>query len=127
MDHSGRRRLMCINARGGWPVQVPAHPPPARIAGHFLEGIVNHRHRKILHTIFAHPVSANIAMKDVEGVLRALGAELGFVHAGKLHVALKGRTANLSHAKHGLPKLEVVQVRKFIETCGIDPKRDYPV
>ena len=88
---------------------------------------MKHHHRKVLHALFGHPVSANIAMKDVEGVLRALGAELSFVHAGKLHVALKGHTANLSHAKHGLPKLEVVQVRKFIEACGIDPKRDYPV
>tara|TARA_R110002096_G_scaffold31605_1_gene92604 strand:- start:1079 stop:1198 length:120 start_codon:yes stop_codon:yes gene_type:complete len=26
-----------------------------------------------------------------------------------------------------LPRAEVVQVRKFIESCGTDPKSDYPL
>jgi hypothetical protein len=28
---------------------------------------------------------------------------------------------------HHLSKDEVVQLRKFLETCGIDPARDFPV
>ena len=28
---------------------------------------VNHHQRKILHAIFAHPVNANLEMKDIEG------------------------------------------------------------
>ena len=31
---------------------------------------MNHHHRKALHALFSHPVSANIAMKDVESVLQ---------------------------------------------------------
>lgn len=88
---------------------------------------MNHHHRKILHTLFAHPISANVAMKDVESVLAELGAEIKSAHSGKTHVVLNGHSANFSHAKHSLPKQEVIQVRKFIETCGIDPKRDYPI
>ena len=88
---------------------------------------MNHHHRKILHTLFAHPINANIAMMDVESVLRELGAEISAAHSGKMHVALNGHTANFSHAKHSLPKEEVMNARKFIETCGIDPERDYPV
>ena len=49
------------------------------------------------------------------------------VHSGKLHVALNGHSANFAHTHHSLPKEEVMQVRKFIETCGIDPERDYPL
>jgi hypothetical protein len=87
---------------------------------------MNRRHRKILHALFAHPINANIAMKDVESVLRELGAEINAAHSGKVHVVLNGHSANFSHSKHSLPKQEVMQVRKFIETCGIDPQRDYP-
>lgn len=88
---------------------------------------MNHHHRKILHALFAHPINANIGMKDVESVMRELGAEINSAHSGKVHVALNGHSANFSHAKHALPKEEVVQMRKFIESAGIDPERDYPL
>lgn len=88
---------------------------------------MNHRHRKILHTLFAHPINANIAMHDVESVFKELGAEIGSAHSGKIHVSLKGHSANFSHGSHSLPKQEVTKIRKFIETCGIDPQQDYPV
>lgn len=88
---------------------------------------MNHHHRKILHTLFAHPINANIAMKDVEAVLRDLGAEVSTAGSGKTKVSLKGHSANFSHPKHSLPKAEVQQVRKFIEGCGIDPQTDYPL
>lgn len=88
---------------------------------------MNHHHRKVLHTLFAHPLNANISMKDVESVLRELGAEVKSAHSGKTHVRLNGHSVNFSHPGHSLPKQEVMQVRKFIETCGIDPARDYPL
>jgi hypothetical protein len=37
---------------------------------------VNHHQRKVLHAIFAHPVNANLDLKDVMGMLTALGAEM---------------------------------------------------
>lgn len=88
---------------------------------------MNHHHRKILHALFADPISGNIGMKDVQSVLQELGAEIKEAHSGKIHVVLNGHSANFSHAGHALPKEEVVQLRKFIETCGVDPERDYPV
>ena len=36
---------------------------------------MNHRHRKVLHALFAHPVSANIHFRDVESVFKELGGE----------------------------------------------------
>lgn len=88
---------------------------------------MNHHHRKILHALFAHPISANIAMKDVESVFRELGAETTHNHSGKLAIKLNGHSANFSNAHHSLPKQEVTQIRKFIETCGVDPDRDFPI
>jgi hypothetical protein len=91
------------------------------------EDEMNHQHRKVLHSLFAHPVNANISMREVETVLRELGAEINEAHSGKAHVVLNGHSANFSHAKHSLPREEVIKVRKFLETCGIDPGRDYPI
>jgi len=88
---------------------------------------MNHHHRKVLHALFAHPVSSNIAMKDVEAVLYEVGAELSHSNTGKLTVRLKGHSANFGGAQHSLPKQEVTQVRKFLEACGIDPARDFPL
>ena len=42
-------------------------------------------------------------------------------------VKLNGHTVAFHHAKHDLPKQEVQQIKKFIEGCGIDPVRDYPI
>jgi hypothetical protein len=88
---------------------------------------MNHRHRKVLHALFAHPINGNISFKDIESLFKELGAEVSSAHSGKTHVSLNGHSANFSHPQHSLPREEVVQVRKFIETCGIDPEADYPL
>jgi hypothetical protein len=88
---------------------------------------MNHHHRKTLHALFAHPVSANIAFKDALSVLQELGAEVSETHTGKVHVVLNGKSANFSHPDHSVPKTEVAQLRKFIQSCGIEPDRDYPI
>lgn len=88
---------------------------------------MNHRHRKVLHALFAHPISANIELKDVASVLRELGAEVDHDNKGRLSVKLGGHSAHFAAPHHGMSKDEVVKIRKFIEGCGIDPQRDYPV
>jgi len=37
---------------------------------------MNHRHRKTLHALFAHPISANIDFKKVVHLLEDIGAEV---------------------------------------------------
>ena len=39
---------------------------------------------------------------------------------------LNGHSVAFMHAQHDLPKEEVVQVRKLLESCGIEPKK-YPI
>jgi hypothetical protein len=88
---------------------------------------MNHKHRKILHALFAHPEPSNLAPADVEHVLVELGAELGERSGAKFSVKLKGNTAVFHHAQHSMPKEEVRAMRKFIESVGIDPERDFPL
>jgi hypothetical protein len=87
---------------------------------------MNHKHRKTLHALFAHPISANINYQAVVHVLGELGAEIDNKKGNRIGVALNGHSVAFSHANHDLPKEEVVQIKKFLTDCGIDPA-DYPV
>ena len=78
---------------------------------------MNHHHRKVLHALFAHPVSANIDFKAVE-IDNKTGSRIG--------VTLNGHSAAFHHSHHSLPKEEVAEVRKFLEACGVTPT-DYPL
>ncbi len=82
---------------------------------------MNHRHRKILHAIFAHPFNANLSFRDIEHVLVELGAEVENKSGNRVNVTLNGRTAVLRHAGHSLGRDDVAQIRKFLESCGISP------
>lgn len=88
---------------------------------------MNHHQRQTLHSLFAHPISSNIAMSDVEAMLAHLGAAIDNRNKSRIGVTLKGHTAVFHTPQHHLPKDEVVQLRKFVEACGIDPARDYPL
>jgi len=87
---------------------------------------MNHHHRKVLHSLFDHPISANISFKDVERVLTDLGAELDTRSGDRMAVALNGRSAVFHRAHHSMTKDEVVNLRHFLEDCGIDPAQ-YPM
>jgi len=80
---------------------------------------MNHHQRKVLQAIFAHPVNANLEMKDVEAVLNGLGAQIEPMTKSRIGVKLNGRTEALHLASHTLSKAEVMQIRKFLESCGV--------
>jgi hypothetical protein len=88
---------------------------------------MNHHHRQVLHALFAHPVSANIAMNDVVSLLTHLGAEIDNRHKARIGARLNGHTAVFHAAQRHLPKDDVVQLRKFLTACGVDPARDDPL
>jgi hypothetical protein len=87
---------------------------------------VNHHQRKLLHAIFAHPLNANLEMKDVVNVLNGLGAEIDTKSKSRLGIRLNGRATVLHLSSHSLLKAEVMQIRKFLESCGINAEA-YPV
>jgi hypothetical protein len=82
---------------------------------------MNHRHRKVLEALFAHPVSANIHMNDVEAVLTDLGAELEHTHHGKLMVRLNGQAYAFPRMNHTLAPDQVRLMRRFLESAGVGP------
>jgi ethanolamine transporter EutH len=88
---------------------------------------MNHRHRKVLHAIFSHPVSANIDPKAVEAVFEELGAEVSHNGSGRLAVKLGSHAHAFHNTQHSLSKDEVVAIRHFLTQSGVDPARDYPL
>jgi hypothetical protein len=88
---------------------------------------MNHKHRKILHSLFSHPIPGNIHLHEVEPVFKELGADLDHSGHGRLLVSMNGHKATFHGADHGLSKDEIHNMKKFIETCGIEPERDYPL
>lgn len=82
---------------------------------------MNHRHRKVLHALFAHPVSSNIDPKAVQAVLEHLGAEVEHTGTGRIGVKLNGHTHAFHDTRHSLSKEEVVAIRSFLAEAGVDP------
>jgi hypothetical protein len=89
--------------------------------------VMNHRHRKVLHAIFSHPVSANIDPKAMEAVFEELGAEVSRSGSGRLAVKLGSHAHAFHNTQHSLSKDEVVAIRHFLTQSGVDPARDYPL
>jgi len=65
------------------------------------------------------PINANLDLKDVTHALTALDAEIDAKTKSRLGVTLNGRSTLLHLTNHSLLKAEVMQIRKFLESCGI--------
>ena len=59
----------------------------------------------------------------VEKEHQELGAEIDNKSGSRIGVKLKGHSVSFHHANHSTPVDEVVQIRKFLIDCGIDPSQ----
>lgn len=87
---------------------------------------MNHHHRKVLHALFAHPISGNIQFREVESVFQELGAELEPRSGDRVAVSLSGHSAVFHKPQHDLPKEEVLRIKDFLGKCGVGPE-EYPL
>ena len=81
------------------------------------------RYRKTLQAIFEKPERANIAWRDIEGLLAFLGAEISEGNGSRVRVALNGVRAvfHRPHPRKEANKGAVKSVRRFLETAGVKP------
>ncbi len=82
---------------------------------------MNRKHGSVLAAIFAKPVQANIAWKDIETLLIALGAELSEGNGSRVRVALNGCKAvfHRPHPHKETDKGAVVSMRRFLTEVGV--------
>ena len=88
---------------------------------------MNHKHRAALHALFAHPVSANIDPRQVFSVIEEIGGEVTHGGHGQIVIRLNGHTHGFHDSRHALTKDEVVGLKKFLESAGVNPERDFPL
>jgi hypothetical protein len=81
------------------------------------------KHRKTLEAIFETPVRANIAWKDVEALLVALGAQREEGRGSRVRFILNGvfATFHRPHPHKETDKGAVVSVRRFLENAEVKP------
>ena len=80
---------------------------------------MNHHQRKVLQAIFAHPVNANLDLKDVRTCSPGSGPRSTPGRRAGSGSRSTAQTTLLHLAHHSLMKAEVMQIRKFLEACGI--------
>lgn len=82
---------------------------------------MNKRHQKILQQIFQQPVQAGIVWKNIEAMLKALGAEISEGNGSRVRVALNGVRAvfHRPHPHKETDKGAVVSMRRFLKEAGI--------
>lgn len=80
-------------------------------------------HAKTLKAVFARPTSANIDWKDIEALLRSLGADISEREGSRVAVVLFGEV-RVFHRPHPSPQTDkgaVVAVRRWLEQHGVKP------
>jgi hypothetical protein len=81
------------------------------------------KHRKTLEAVFADPVRAGIAWKDIEALLMAAGAEISEGQGSRVRVALNGVRAvfHRPHPHKETDKGAVKSVRRFLAEAEVTP------
>jgi hypothetical protein len=85
---------------------------------------MSHKHEKTLEHLYQHPIAMNIKWNDVVHMFEALGGRVEPSHGGREKVFLNGKemTFHVPHSRTLDSKDEVMQVRHFLTSCGVEPK-----
>ena len=81
------------------------------------------KHQATLAAIFADPVKADIAWRDIEALLAACGAEISEGNGSRVRIALNGVRAvfHRPHPQKETDKGAVKSVRRFLAEAEIRP------
>lgn len=84
---------------------------------------MSHKHAQLLHTVFQDPLPANIHWREVESLLKHLGARIEPAHGARFRVLLNG-TEGFFHHPHNsstCPRSDIRQLRDYLSRAGITP------
>lgn len=82
---------------------------------------MNARHKKTLKAVFSEPVRADIAWKDIEAVMLALGSDISEGGGSRVRISLNGVRAvfHRPHPKKETDKGALKSVRRFLREAGV--------
>ena len=86
---------------------------------------MSRHHTQLLRTIFHDPPNGNLHWRDVESLLRHVGAELEPASGGRLRVHLGRHEGFLHRPHHGqtLGASAVLHVRELLARGGVTPSQ----
>ncbi len=82
---------------------------------------MNKKHRRTLDAIFTDLVPADIRWVDIEGLIRALGADVREGRGSRVRVTLNDCRATFHRPKPETGKGAVRSAGRFLETAGVKP------
>jgi hypothetical protein len=84
---------------------------------------MNSKQRRVLESVFAEPVRANIEWADIEGLLLAAGAELVEGGGSRVRFVKDGMVESFHrpHPEKEAKRYQVRAAREFLERMGIQP------
>jgi hypothetical protein len=86
---------------------------------------MSHKHEHLLQTIFQDPISANIHWRDIESLLKHVGAEIESLAGARIRVKLNGAEGILHRPHHGntLDKSAVRHLREYLAHARMTPSQ----
>ena len=84
---------------------------------------MNQKHRHTLEAIFDDPVRSNVPWRDIEGMLKAAGAEISEGQGSRVRIALN-RVRAVFHRPHPQKETDkgaVRSMRRFLTEAGVTP------
>ena len=83
--------------------------------------MLSRKHTAVLRAVFADPVQANIAWRDIEALFVALGAEVSEGSGSRVRVAMGGVRAvfHRPHPEKETDRGAVRSVRRFLNEAGV--------
>ncbi len=84
---------------------------------------MSRKHDSLLLAVFHDPVSGNIHWREIESLLKHLGADISPAHGARFHVVLNGFECFLHHPHQGnvCDKNLIKYLRDFLSRSGIVP------
>ena len=83
---------------------------------------MNRRHKATIQKIFERPERSDIPCKDVESMMKALGAEVTEGRGSRVRIYLNGVRAvfHRPHPQQETDKGAVKSVRNYLESAGVE-------
>jgi hypothetical protein len=84
---------------------------------------MSHKHDNLIRGIFSDPVSTNIQWREIESLLRHLGADIESLSGTRVRVKLN-KHEGILHRPHGgnaLGRQDVQHLREFLARGGVTP------
>ena len=81
------------------------------------------KHDQTLKSVFSDPIQAGIVWRDIEGLLKSLGADISERRGSRVCISLNGIDAvfHRPHPRKETDKGAISSLRRFLKEAGVAP------